>query len=64
MFNNGDCEDYDNSFSFCLPKQSEGIGKGVDTSVPVSIVDIEPPSAEKMLQKLRQKLKGKGLKEI
>ena len=35
-----------------------------ETPEPVNIVDVEPPSAEKMLRLMRKKITGKGLKEL
>ncbi len=64
MFCGEDGEDYNSSYSFNLEPKVEVKGETVEPVQSVSTISIEPPSAEKMLRKLRSKLAGKGLKEI
>ena len=59
MFCGPDGEEYQSSWSFKPKVEIKGEG-----TTPICHTTIEPPSAERMLKKLRQKLKGKGLKEI
>ncbi len=63
MFN-GEEDYYSSGFYTATEPKEEVKGEGVDTSTPLCPISVEPPSAEKMLKRLRQKLKGKGLKEI
>ena len=63
-------DDYQSSLSFNPQKEAEEApvvkshGEPVKEVASMSIKSIDPPSAESMLRKLRQKLKGRGLKEI
>ena len=35
-----------------------------ETPEPINIVEVEPPSAERMLKLMRKKITGRGLKEL
>ena len=41
-----------------------GGGLKETTPEPINIVDVEPPSAERMLKLMRKKITGRGLKEL
>lgn len=71
MFQGEDGEDYHSIYSFGRSSKSdipdpkvEIKGEGVEPVQQINPISIEPPSAERMLKRLRSKLAGKGLKEI
>ena len=44
--------------------RKEALEPKTETIEPIHNVEVEPPSAEKMLRLMRKKITGKGLKEL